>query len=136
MDENANNFQRIYVEKSGNDPVMEGVDGLVVDDAAPVTSNRQASVLARASKGTTLSTTRKSDTHAVVVRSGNVVAVGDASFLQTSAAYDADNEVFIGNLVEFLVTGDKDPCVPVSDAARRGGYGQGEGEATPGNNAC
>jgi hypothetical protein len=64
-----------------------------------------------------------------------VTAVGDTSFLSRENAYDADNEVLIGNLADFLVTGDKAegaPKPPGADAPNGGtGPAPGSGPTEP-----
>ena len=50
--------------------------------------------------------TRRADTYPVVARNDSVVFVADGSFLSQPELYDADNEVFTSNLVEFLLRGD------------------------------
>lgn len=110
MGENANNYQSIYAT-GGDAPVAEGVDRAVMREAVPVVHDGGAVGLT-ATEGTTLSTTRDTGTYATLVQNGNVVAVGDTDFVDPADAYDADNEVLIGNLADFLVTGDKEPGAP------------------------
>jgi hypothetical protein len=64
------------------------------------------------SEGTTLSSTRRTGEYAVAVRNGDVAAIGDTSFLAREDVYEADNEVLVGNLADFLVSGDKEPGAP------------------------
>lgn len=105
MGENANNYQHIYATPATTDEELtDGIDRVVFHESAPIRTS-QGERLLIASNGTRLSTTRNSGDYAVVVRNGNVVGVGDTSFFTPSAAYDADNEVLVGNLIEFLITG-------------------------------
>jgi hypothetical protein len=53
-----------------------------------------------------LSTTRESGPYTVAVRSESFPVVGDSGFLAPENARRADNGVFIGNLADFLVSGD------------------------------
>ena len=49
---------------------------------------------------------RRAGTYPVVVRNDSVVFTADGSFLSQPELYDADNEVFTGNLLSFLASGD------------------------------
>jgi hypothetical protein len=111
MEDNANNFQRIYAQGSGNGSLTDGVDRLVVDDATPLTTNADATPVVE-SDGVRVSSTRRSGTYTVAARTGNVAAVGDSGFVEPSSATVADNDVFLSNLAGFLVTGDKEPGAP------------------------
>ncbi|PSP75144.1 hypothetical protein BRC70_01860, partial [Halobacteriales archaeon QH_6_68_27] len=46
------------------------------------------------------------------VRTDNMVFVADSDFVDQSEVYDADNEVFVSNMLNFLVSGDKPDDVP------------------------
>ena len=117
MEENANNYQGIYAA-GGEAPVAEGVDRAMMREAVPVVHDG-GTVGLTAAEGTTLSTTRDAGTYPTLVQNGNVVAVGDTDFVKPEDAYDADNEVLIGNLADFLVTGDKEPGAPQRPGADR-----------------
>lgn len=118
MQENANNFKSVYAEASGNGDLADGVDRVVFREAAPVATGNGGVVLTGLD-GTTLSTTRKTGSYAVAVRNGDVAAVGDTDFLAPENAYVADNDVFIGNLADFLVSGDKEPGAPSTPGPER-----------------
>jgi hypothetical protein len=113
MENNDNNYKSIYAEPAANGGLADGVERVVVRDAVPIRTDGGTRVLV-GTDGTTLSTTRDTGEYAVLARSqgGNVAAVGDTSFLARENAYDADNEVLIGNLADFLVTGDKAEGAP------------------------
>jgi hypothetical protein len=89
-----------------------GVERVSLHRAASVTGGPETSVALRAVAGTTRSTSSVAARYPVAVRNGNVTLVGDASFLSQGNLRDADNEVLVGNLVEFLVGGDVAPGVP------------------------
>jgi hypothetical protein len=108
--ENANNFESVYATP-GNGPLAAGVDRVVLRDAAPVVTTDGRTALT-AVEGTTLDSTRRSDTYAVAATTGNVAVVGDSDFLAPANVYDADNEALAGNVAAFLVTGDKEPGAP------------------------
>lgn len=118
MQDNANNYRNIYATPSGNSPLTEGVDRVMLHESVAVNGG---DTLVTATEGTTLSTTRQSETYGVLTRSGNLVAVGDASFFDQEHVYRADNEVLVGNLLDYLVSGEKAP----EDAPRDGRFGTG-----------
>lgn len=120
MERNDANFKGVYATPTGSGPLTAGVDRVVVREAVPVATGSGSAALV-GTDGTTLSTTRRSGEYAVAVRNGDVVAVGDTGFLAPEDAYEADNEAFVGNLADFLVTGQKEPGAPADpDAERRG----------------
>jgi hypothetical protein len=122
MHEYQQTFKSIYATP-GNGPLSEGIDRVVVRDAATV-SVADGQTALRAGERTRLSTTRRADTYGVAVRSGNVSMVGDTDFLAPESAYVADNDVFIGNLADFLVSGEKTagaPAPPSEESAGSGG---------------
>lgn len=112
MQENAYNYQNLYAEPVTDSQLTEGIDRVILHDAAPVYTTRRGQRLLTGLDGTKLSSSRQAGDYALLVRNGNTTAIGDASFLAPEDAFDADNEVLIGNLAEFLVTGDKAECVP------------------------
>jgi hypothetical protein len=133
MATNDNNYQSIYARPAGGSALADGVDRVVMREAAPIRTGDATRVLA-ASEGTQLSTTRETGRYTVVARNGNVAAVGDTEFVTRENAHDADNEVLIGNLADFLVDGDKKPGAPAdpdSDRPTRPGGGPPEPPRTP-----
>jgi hypothetical protein len=137
MAENDNNYKSIYARPASSGDLAAGVDRVVMRDAVPIRTADATRVLV-GSDGTHLSTTRESGEYAVLARSGNVTAVGDTGFVTRENAYDADNDVLIGNLADFLVNGDKEPGAPQPPGADRpqrppagGGGGAGGGGAEP-----
>lgn len=133
MENNANNYRNVYATPSGDSTLTEGVDQVVLHESVGV--NGGQSVLTT-TEGTTQSTTRRADTYGVMTRTGNLVAVGDSSIVDQEYIYRADNEVLVGNLLDFLVSGEKSP----EDApgggggfggGGDGGFGGGDGEPTP-----
>lgn len=120
MADNSNNYRNIYATPSGSSGLTEGVDRVVLHESVGV--NGGQSVLT-ATEGTTQSSTRRSDSYTVMTRSGNLVAVGDSSIVDQEYVYRADNEVLVGNLLDFLVSGEKSP----DDAPQSGSGGFGGG---------
>lgn len=119
MYEYQGTFKSVYATP-GDGPLAEGVDRVVVRDAAAVSTAGGQTAL-RAGERTRLSTTRRADTYGVAVRSGDVAMVGDTDFLTPESAYVADNEVFIGNLADFLVSGEKTTDAPAQPSEQSGG---------------
>ncbi|WP_336001424.1 hypothetical protein [Halorientalis halophila] len=119
MADNANNFQRVYARPAGDGDLTAGVDRLVLDEAAPITTDDDATAIAE-SADVRRSETRRAGTYAVAARTGGVAAVGNTDFLSPSSATVADNEAFVGNLAAFLVNGDKRPGVPESSGGTDG----------------
>ncbi|WP_338740285.1 DUF4350 domain-containing protein [Haloplanus salilacus] len=130
MEENDNNFQSIYARPAGGSALTDGVDRVVMREAAPIRTGDATRVLV-ASRGTQLSTTRDTGQYAVVVRNGGVAAVGDTEFVTRENAHDADNEVLIGNLADFLVDGDKEPGAPAEPGSDRSTESGGDAPPEP-----
>ena len=95
---------------SGDGSLGEGVENAVLRDVAPVAVSDEADVALTSADGTTLSTTRRDGSYAVAAQQGNAAIIGDTDFLTTDDAYRGDNEVLIGNLADFLVSGEKSPA--------------------------
>jgi hypothetical protein len=114
-------FKSVYATP-GDGPLSAGVDRVVVRDAAAV-SVADGQTALRAGEQTRLSTTRRADTYGVAVQSGDVVMVGDTDFLTPESAYVADNDVFIGNLADFLVSGEKTADAPAPPSEGSDGPG-------------
>jgi hypothetical protein len=139
METNDNNFKSVFARPTGSSDLADGVERVVMREAVPVRTGDATRVMV-GSEGTHLSKTREAGEYAVVVRQDNVAAVGDTDFVSRENAYDADNEVLIGNLADFLVDGDKEPGAPAepgSDGPARPpgaappGGGSGEPVPTP-----
>lgn len=107
MSRNLNNHANVYATAStGDSDLTAGVDEVVVHEATPVTGG---DVLLRTPASAELSTTRDAGEYGVLARSGNLAVLGDASILDPDWVTVADNEVLVGNLVDYLVTGDREP---------------------------
>ncbi|KAA9399119.1 hypothetical protein Har1130_13010 [Haloarcula sp. CBA1130] len=136
MHEYDTNYQNVYATPTGDTALTEGVDRAVFYAALPVQGGDTALTT---TEQTTLSKTRRQDTYGVVARSGNVVTVGDTSVFTQEFLYRADNEQLVGNLLDFLVTGEKSPAnapqPPESGDSGPGGSlpgtGMGGGGALP-----
>ncbi|WP_336002937.1 DUF4350 domain-containing protein [Halorientalis halophila] len=128
MYENGNNFQNVYATAAGEGPLTEGVDRVLFDRATALSVGGDASVALSAGDRSALSTTRRQGEFPVAATSGDVALIGDTSFLTPSNYRAADNEVLIGNLASFLVSGDKQPK---PDPAGPQGPGVGPGPQPP-----
>ncbi|QLC34874.1 hypothetical protein EFA46_011470 (plasmid) [Halarchaeum sp. CBA1220] len=111
MTANANNFQYVYGTPSGGSEFAGDAERVVFDAAVPVVADDDVTT-AVAVEDASYSTTRKNGTYPVVVRDGNVVAVGDTWAFSPDGATVADNEVLVGDTAEFLVSGSKTPGAP------------------------
>jgi len=126
LEENDLNYQRIYAEPAGNSSLTDGVERVVLSTATPVDAESPVAEEFVPVEGTKLSTSRAATDAPVVVRDGGVVMVGDTLFLTPENAQRADNDVFIGNLAEFLVENERNPeeqppTAPESDNSTSGG---------------
>jgi hypothetical protein len=101
---NDQNYLSIFAEPATSSPLTEGVERVVFRGAAPIGQSETGPMLVTGGE-TELSTTQRTDAYGVAAVSGNVSVVGDTSFLQPENAYRADNNVLIGNVADFLVTG-------------------------------
>ncbi|MHC3437123.1 hypothetical protein ACYJ1Y_03245 [Natrialbaceae archaeon A-gly3] len=102
MYENDANFQSIYAE-AGDSDLADGVDRIVVHQAVPV-SAADATPVATGLEETKHSTTREGSEYDVAVQQDNVVAIGDTELFRSLNYNRADNEVLIGNVLEFLTS--------------------------------
>lgn len=125
-----NNFRNVYASPAADADLAAGVDRVVHHDATEVSTSDGTTVVTGA-EGTRLSSTRSTGTYATVVRTGNVVALGDATLLQTGAVYHADNEVLVANLLAFLVSGDKREGAPGSGGPTGSGANPSQPPAEP-----
>ncbi|WP_436930431.1 DUF4350 domain-containing protein [Halosimplex halobium] len=119
---NDNNYESIIASPDGSSALTEGVSNVTFDSAGYVVRTGDApEIRMRALSGTRTLERRQAGQYPVAAQNGNFVMVADTSFLKSSELYDLDNERFAENILEFLVSGDKDEDVP------RGGGGSGDG---------
>jgi hypothetical protein len=105
--ENDLNYQRVYATPpDSNATLTEGVDRAVLPSVTPVGTTVGGTDVLRPIDGSELSTTRAATDAPLLVRNDGVVVVGDSGFLSPENAQRADNDALIGNLADFLVTGD------------------------------
>ncbi|MDQ2051117.1 hypothetical protein RBH26_11555 [Natronolimnohabitans sp. A-GB9] len=104
--ENDNNYLSIYAEPEDRSPLTADVETVVLRSAAVVETTKGERAMTTAAE-TRLSTTREADAYSVAAHDGDLAVIGDSSFLEPENAYRADNNVLIGNVADFLVTGEK-----------------------------
>ena len=126
---NDNNFKAIYASPSDDGELTDGVETITFDTAGYAVVNGDAETKFTAAEGTRTLETRRTGTYATVVRNDNMVFVTDSTFISSSEIYDADNEVFLGNLLSFLLDGEAPD--PDGDTATNTGFGTGDSASTP-----
>ncbi|MGB9956632.1 DUF4350 domain-containing protein [Haloferax prahovense] len=126
------NYENVYATPEGETALTEGVDEVVFRDAAPLSVSADSVSPALVSGGETrVESIRKTGPYTVAAQSETVVAIGDADFLAPESAYEADNEVLVGNLADFLVSGDKEAGAPAPATPEAGGApGSAPGQGT------
>ncbi|MFB6139143.1 MAG: DUF4350 domain-containing protein [Halosimplex sp.] len=133
---NDNNYESIVAGPAGDGALTEGVDNVTFDSAGYlVRTGDGPQISIRAVSGTETLERRQAGRYPVAARSGNMVMVADTSFLKSSELYDMDNERLVSNVLQFLVSGDKEEGVPEGDSGAGGGFGGdgggGGGPTTP-----
>lgn len=108
--ESAGNYRTLGVTPASDGALTDGVDEVVFDRPTAVVSEGET-VLTTAEVAEH-SESREAGEYGVAVQHENAIAVGDTGFMTTANHNVADNEIFIGNVLEFLVTGDKEPGEP------------------------
>jgi len=113
-DANDNNYESVYGTATGGDALTDGVERVQFDTAGYLirTGDSDAETLVQAVDGTRTADRGVAGEYDVAARNGNFVFVADASLVERSELYDAHNERFVGNLLSFLVSGDKPDDVP------------------------
>jgi len=107
LEENDLNHQRIFAEPDGDTMLTDGVDRAVFDTATPVGGASEDETMVPIA-GSELSTTRAETDTPVLIRSGDTAIVGDTGFMMPENTQRADNDVLVGNIADFLVTGNVD----------------------------
>jgi hypothetical protein len=137
---NTTNFRTVFGRPTGDDSLTAGVDRVAFYEASPLTVADGTQAVLRTPDSTRLSSTRRAAAYTVAARTENVTIVGDASFMTPANYRTYDNEVFVGNLAEFLLGGERaDPPAPEPTTGddtlpvENGMTTAGNGTATPGN---
>ncbi|KDE59478.1 hypothetical protein EL22_21750 [Halostagnicola sp. A56] len=105
LTENDNNYLSIFAEPTGSSDLTDGVEEVVFRSSSAVGSSDGDAVLETEA---TMSTTREDGSYGVAAVDGDVAVIGDSSFLEPENAHRADNNVLVGNVADFLVTGSVD----------------------------
>ncbi|MFB6202608.1 MAG: hypothetical protein ABEI98_11445 [Halorhabdus sp.] len=129
MADSDTNFKAVRATPVESGGLLDGVDTVVFREPVPVRISDDATPLLQTADTAALESTRKQGAYTVLARSGNVVAVGDTTFLSPGSHREADNEVLIGNLATFLVSGEKAPNVPSAGSSDGGLFGGMEAPA-------
>jgi hypothetical protein len=117
-----NNFKSIYAVPDADDELTDGVETVNFDKGGYVVVNEQhdnaddIEDLYTAADNTRTLDTRREGEYTMAVRTENLVLVADSTFIQESDVYDVDNEVLVGNLMDFLVSGELDENFPTDSA--------------------
>lgn len=107
MERRDGHFQNVFANAAGDGPVVDGVDRAAFYTATQVTSPAGTPLLV-ATDRTRNSRNDATGDYTLALRQGNVLAVGDTTFLERANSNVVDNEQFIGNVAEFLVTGERE----------------------------
>lgn len=124
MHEYQNNFKSIYATAPADsrNPLSQGIDRVVLREAVAISTAsaepKTEPALTTVDR-TVREPTRREAAYTVAATSGNVAIVGDTDFMTPSNVYVADNEVLLGNLATFLVSGNKRPGAPATPGSER-----------------
>lgn len=106
MENNDQNYQRIFAEPTGESNLTQGLDRVMLSTATAVQTVSDTTLL-RPTDGAQLSTTRAETNAPLMVRNDSTVLVGDSLFMTPANTLRADNDKFVGNIADFLVTGNR-----------------------------
>jgi len=106
LDENDNNYLSVYAEPTDDSALTDGVDRAVFRSVASVGSSTESTVMETDAQARH-STTREQGSYDVAAVDDNVALIGDSSFMTPENAHRVDNNVLVGNVADFLVTGTK-----------------------------
>lgn len=114
------NYRNVYATPTGESSLLAGDLSMTVHEAVPVYGG---TTLVETIESAKLSNDRTTGPYPVVSRSGNVLAIGDASLLTTEWATRGENEALVSATLAFLVSGEKEPGAPAPPASTAGsGY--------------
>ncbi len=106
MSESDGNYRNVLGLATTGDGVAAGIDRIATYTATHVSADGGESLVV-AAEGTRSIRGDVPGTYGLVVRKGDVLAIGDSTFLSGETVRVLDNEVLVGNIVEFLVSGDR-----------------------------
>ena len=105
---NDNGFKSIYTSPVRGNQLTEGVETVSFDRGgyAVTREDSRATTVFTAVDDTKTLETRRTGTYPTVVRNDDMVFVADSTFIKPIELYDTDNEVFVSNLMQFLLGGE------------------------------
>lgn len=104
---NDGNHLHVFAEPSGTGALTAGVSRTALQTATTVQARGGRAVLV-AGPGTRSSRTDAAGRYPVAARDGDVLAIGDGTFLRRGNFNVVDNERLVRNIVRFLVSGSKE----------------------------
>ncbi|MFB6173854.1 MAG: DUF4350 domain-containing protein [Halobacteriales archaeon] len=104
MQRNDGNYRNVLARATGSGTVTEGIDRTAFFTATQVQGGEP---VLTGIEGTRSIRGDSPGTYRLAVRSGNVMAVGDTSFITRQNYNVADNEVLIGNIARFVTGGER-----------------------------
>lgn len=102
---NDGNFRNVLAEPTDTDGAPD-LDRVALDTATRIQVDDDGTVLLRTPRSTELSNGGGAARYPVAVRSGNVLAVGDKTFMAEGRHNVADNERFLDYVIEFALAGE------------------------------
>lgn len=106
METREGNFRNVFADPAGGGAVTDGIDRAVFYTATRVQVTDGSAALV-AIDGTRNVRGDALGDYPVAVRAGNVVAIGDTTFLERDNYNVLDNDRLIGNLARFLTSGSR-----------------------------
>ncbi|HDO20638.1 MAG TPA: hypothetical protein ENG81_03875 [Candidatus Bathyarchaeota archaeon] len=103
VENNYGVYRNIVVSNFVYDEITDNVNKLILFTATNIVGDGLKA--ARSQWTATQSFTEKSGSYTVIMRSGNVVAIGDLTFLLDPYLDLVDNRIFMENLVKFIIGG-------------------------------
>ncbi len=101
--ENDGNYQYIFLEDFQHDEITDGLDKVSFYVASPITA--QGKALAFTSENTYSSIKPKQRFTPIVLTGGNVLAIGDMTFMMEPYNAVYDNNRLVSNIADFLTSG-------------------------------
>ena len=122
-----NNFLAVYATPDGLSSLTADVEQVTYDRGSfvIVSNTNVATPLLPAVEGTRAMKTDRTGTYHTAARNGNFLLVADASFMRDGEVYDADNEVFVSNVLGYLLGAEADEPAGEPAAESQGSMGPG-----------
>ena len=134
--ESADANYKWITTRPGENADIEGVERTTMYTAAAVRTNG-GRVLLRSAANTQRADSDDAGRYPVAVRRGDVILLGDKSFMNDGRFRVADNEAFVTYLVEFLASGEREPGTTIPDPDEETDSGGGSaGSAAPESTAA